>query len=156
MAQLVGTNNKGSVNVEINIVPFVDVMSCLTAFLLVTAVWINTAHLKNEAAGKKQGDASAEHQTLSVLIQWDQMLVTAMPSGETRQLAPYDWGHLGEALKELQPAGETPHVEIAADSSNEHPISYQQLVAAMDTSVRAGFNDVGVTEPRSLSGLPQR
>jgi biopolymer transport protein ExbD len=152
MAQVVGTNKKGSVNVDINIIPFVDVMSCLTAFLLVSAVWVNTAHLKNEAAGKAASvDPSAPHPRLSVLIQWDQMLVTATPSGETRQLAVYDWGHLGDALKELQPAGETLHVEIAADSSNAHPIAYQALIAAMDTTVKAGFSDVGVTDPYSLS-----
>ena len=79
------------------------------------------------------------------------MIVTATPSGETRQLAVYDWVHLGETLKELQPVGETPHVEIAASSSNAHPISYQVLVAAMDTTVKAGFSDVGVTDPTSLS-----
>ena len=151
MAQLGTGTHKGSVNIELNIIPFIDLMSCLTAFLLVTAVWINTAHLKNEAAGKKAGERGEDKVSLAILIQWDQMLVTAHPSGETRQLAAYDWGHLGDALKELQPAGETPHVEIAADSSNAHPIEYQQLIAAMDTSVRAGFPDVGVTDPTSLS-----
>jgi biopolymer transport protein ExbD len=152
MAQVVGTNKKGAVNVDINIIPFVDVMSCLTAFLLVSAVWVNTAHLKNDAEGKAAlFDPSKPHPKLSVLIQWDQMLVTETPSGETRQLAVYDWVHLGEALKELQPAGETPHVEIAADSSNVHPIAYQALIAAMDTSVKAGFTDVGVTDPYDLA-----
>ena len=152
MAQALGTSKKGAVNVDINIIPFVDVMSCLTAFLLVSAVWINTAHLKNDAAGKQAStDPSVEKPRLSVLIEWDQMLVTETPSGETRQLAVYDWGHLGEALKELQPPGETPHVEIAASSSNAHPISYQALIAAMDTTVKAGFSDVGVTDPYSLS-----
>ena len=151
MAQLVGTNKKGSVNVDINIIPFVDVMSCLTAFLLVSAVWVNTAHLKNEAAGKATlHDPTKPVPKLAVLIQWDQMLVTETPSGETRQLAVYDWGHLGEALKELQPVGETPHVEIAADSSAAHPIAYQALIAAMDTTVKAGFSDVGVTDPYDL------
>jgi biopolymer transport protein ExbD len=151
MAQALGTDRKGSVNLDINIVPFVDVMSCLTAFLLVTAVWVNTAHLKNEAAGKKAGEPGEDKPSLSILIEWDQMLVTEMPSGETRQLAVDDWAHLREALKELQPPGETPHVEIAAASSNAHPIAYQTLIAAMDTSVQAGFSDVGVTDPSSLS-----
>jgi len=153
MGQALGTDSKRGVNLDINIVPFVDVMSCLTAFLLVTAVWINTAHLKNEAAGKKQSEIKNPEDTprLSILIEWDQMLVTETPSGETRQLAAFDFGHLGEALKALQPSGETPHVEIAAASSDAHPISYQTLVAAMDTTVRAGFPDVGVTDPSSLT-----
>ena len=47
-----GTSGKGSVNVELNIVPFIDLMSCLTAFLLVTAVWVNMSSLENEPVGR--------------------------------------------------------------------------------------------------------
>jgi len=152
MGATLGTGNKQSVNVDINIIPFVDVMSCLTAFLLVAAVWVNTAHLRNEAAGKGAAtNVETVHPKLAVLIEWDQMIVTATPSGETRQLAVYDWGHLGETLKELSPADEVPRVEIAAESSTIHPITYQTLIAAMDTSVRAGFSDVGVTDVASLT-----
>ena len=86
MGAVLGTGSKKSANIEINIIPFVDVMSCLTAFLLVSAVWVNTAHLKNEAAGKGQTPTvDTPHPKLAVLIEWDQMLVTATPSGETRQ-----------------------------------------------------------------------
>ncbi|HET9991820.1 MAG TPA: biopolymer transporter ExbD [Kofleriaceae bacterium] len=153
MGAVLGTGSKKSANIDINIIPFVDVMSCLTAFLLVFAVWVNTAHLKNEAAGKgRDTTTETQHPRLAVLIEWDQMLVTATPGGETRQLAVYDWAHLGDTLKELRPAGEEdPRVEIAAESTNAHPISYQQIVAAMDTSVRAGFADVGVTDVASLT-----
>jgi biopolymer transport protein ExbD len=46
MGAAVGTGDgKKSVNVELNIVPFIDLMSCLTAFRLVTAVWVNIAQI---------------------------------------------------------------------------------------------------------------
>jgi biopolymer transport protein ExbD len=45
MGQALGTGDKKSVNLDLNIVPFIDLMSCLTAFLLVTAVWVNIAQL---------------------------------------------------------------------------------------------------------------
>ena len=48
MGAAVGTGEEGgrkSVNVELNIVPFIDVMSCLTASLLITAVWVNIAQI---------------------------------------------------------------------------------------------------------------
>jgi biopolymer transport protein ExbD len=153
MGAVLGPGHAKSPNIEINIIPFVDVMSCLTTFLLASAVWLNTAHLKNEAVGKGESPrVETVHPTLAVLIEWDQMLVTATPGGETRQLAVYDWAHLGDTLKELRPAGDQdPRVEIAAESTNDHPISYQTIVAAMDTSLRAGFPDVGVTDVRSLT-----
>ncbi len=151
MAQIIGSDRKGGVNVDLNIVPFIDLMSCLTAFLLVAAVWVNTANLKNEPAGRGRETVGEEHPKLSVLLEYDQMIVTETRTGETRQVAAFDWAHLETALHELQPSGETPHVEIAADSSNAHPIPYQVLIAAMDTTVRAGFPDVGVTDSASLS-----
>jgi biopolymer transport protein ExbD len=52
MGAAVGTDAKGSVNVELNIVPFIDLMSCLTAFLLVTAVWVNIAQINIQPKGK--------------------------------------------------------------------------------------------------------
>ncbi|MFT3697315.1 MAG: biopolymer transporter ExbD [Kofleriaceae bacterium] len=153
MGAVLDSGNKKTVNVELNIIPFIDVMSCLTAFLMITAVWINLAKLNNDSAGLgKHPGVDEVHPKLSVLIEWDQMLVAATPSGETRQLAVYDWSHLGDTLKELRPAGEEePRVEIAAASTDAHPISYQQLVAAMDTSLRAGFSNVGVTDVASLT-----
>jgi biopolymer transport protein ExbD len=66
MAASIGTGSKGSVNVELNIIPVVDVMSCLTAFLLVTAVWVNTAHLKNSAQGRGRESVGDPPPTLSV------------------------------------------------------------------------------------------
>jgi biopolymer transport protein ExbD len=148
----VGTGQKGSVNVELNIVPFVDVMSCLTAFLLVTAVWVNTANLKNSAQGRGREAVGEDVPTLAILLSHDGIRVEARPTGEARQLAASDWAHLEQALKEINPAaaGEVPRVNIAADSTNADPVSYQQLIAAMDTSVRAGFSSVGVVDPRSL------
>ena len=45
MGAAVGTDDKKSVNVDVNIVPFIDLLSCLTAFLLVTAAWTKIAAL---------------------------------------------------------------------------------------------------------------
>jgi biopolymer transport protein ExbD len=153
MAHVAATGHKGSVNVDLNIVPFIDVLSCLTAFLLVTAVWVNTAHLKNSAQGRgRDMPGDIDPPTLAILLEHDAIVVEARPTHESRQLAADDWAHLEQAMKELNPAaaGETLHVEIAADSTNAQPVPYQKLIAAMDTSVRAGFNYVGVVDPRSL------
>ena len=152
MGQAIGTGDKKSLNVELNIVPFIDLMSCLTAFLLVTAVWVNLASLENEPAGKaKSFIEQPPAPKLAVLIEHDQILVTQTPSGDMRHVGPYDWAGLETALRDLNTVGELPQVEIAAESSNTHPIAYQHLIAAMDTAVKAGFPRVGVTDPTSLT-----
>jgi biopolymer transport protein TolR len=153
MGASIGTgSDKGSVNVELNIVPFIDLMSCLTAFLLVTAVWVNISSVQNEPVGKGRGEIAGEEQPkLSILVDNDQILIQAYPSGEARQIAAFDWQRLEDALREFKTPGEVPQVEVAAASTSAHPIAYSQLIAAMDTAVRAGYPRVGVTDPASLS-----
>src|SRR5438552_10880594 len=150
MAQALGTDRKGSVNIELNIIPFIDLMSCLTAFLLVTAVWIQIANVPTTPAGRGGGSAK-EKPKLAILVETDAIHVFATPSGEARQLAPGDWAGVNSALRALAPADEKPQVEIAANSTKDHPIAYQQLISALDTAVAAGFPDVGVTDAASLT-----
>jgi biopolymer transport protein ExbD len=152
MGASIGTGNKGDVNVELNIVPFIDLMSCLTAFLLVTAVWVNIANVKNEpiANGPDPKPDNGEHVRLTVLLEDDQILVQQMPTGEARKLPAFDWTGLESTLREFKTPREIPTVEVAAASTTAHPIEYQQLVAAMDTAVRAGYPRVGVTDPQTL------
>lgn len=152
MGAAIGTGNqKGSVNVELNIVPFIDLMSCLTAFLLVTAVWVNIANIQNEPVTKGPDNKPVtDHPRLTVLLEDDQILVQQLPSGEARKLPAFDWPKLEQALKDFHAADEVPAVEVAAASTSAHPIEYQQLVAAMDTVVRAGYPHVGVTDPMNL------
>ena len=152
MGATIGTGSKrGDVNIELNIVPFIDLMSCLTAFLLVTAVWVNISSVENEPAGRAGGIAGEEHPKLSVLIDSDGILVQAYPSGEARQLPAFDWVGLEGALREFKTVGELPQIEVAAASTSAHPIAYQHLIAAMDTAVKAGYPHVGITDPASLS-----
>lgn len=46
---------------------------------------------------------------------------------------------------------ETQRVDVAALSTDARPINYQALVVAMDTAIKAGYPDVGVTDPTSLA-----
>ena len=65
------SKHKG-VNVELNIVPFIDLMSCLTAFLLVTAAWVNTAALDVRPQGKARDGKPCDTDEcvyLSVLVE---------------------------------------------------------------------------------------
>lgn len=152
MGQAIGARDKKSLNVELNIVPFIDLMSCLTAFLLVTAVWVNLAGVKNEPAGKAKSDIEQPPPPkVAVLIEHDSILVQATPSGEARQLSAFDWSGLETTLREFKTAGDVPLIEIAAESSATHPIAYQHLIAAMDVAVKAGYPHVGVTDPSSLT-----
>jgi len=164
MGAAIGTDEKGSRNVELNIIPFIDLMSCLTAFLLVTAVWVNIAKLDVKTAGKARDQVKEpkDDPELSVLIQKDQIWVGVSRVGDFTVIpntsSGYDWPKLEEVLKGQKSSAffvDKTNIEIAAESTAAEPVSYQQMVLAMDVAVKVGFADVGITEPLGLSARPQ-
>jgi biopolymer transport protein ExbD len=156
MAHSLDSGRKGSVNIELNIVPFIDVMSCLTAFLLVTAVWIATAELPTTAnapcAPGAHCDFDPNQTSLSILVESDEITVARHPDEDARHLASGDWNGVAAALR-MFAGGEHPAVDIAARSVDGHAVSYQALVTAVDTSVRVGLTNTRVvTDPDRLTG----
>jgi biopolymer transport protein ExbD len=168
MAASVGTEGKGSVNVELNIVPFIDLMSCLTAFLLVTAVWVNINQLDVKPAGKARDtppcvdDPTCDEPKLSVLVDGDGVWIGVSRVNEFQSIPKlaaggYDWPKVADALKAQKKSPFFDHktgIEIAANSTAGTPIGYNQLITAMDVAVQAGFIDVGLTDPNGLSARP--
>jgi biopolymer transport protein ExbD len=167
MGAAIGTGEKKSVNVDLNIVPFIDLMSCLTAFLLVTAVWVNIAQINIQPKGKTRDTSNVqqddEHVTLSVLIQADKIWiglsrvnefgeVGKMPSGE------YDWDKFETTIKQHKASAffaDRSDLEIAAESTTAAPVKYQDVIHAMDVAVKVGFIDVGLSDPNGLAARPQ-
>lgn len=58
MAQTEDNSSGRSVNVEVNLIPFIDLMSVLITFLLITAVWtqVSMIQLGSSIYGKKTSD----------------------------------------------------------------------------------------------------
>jgi biopolymer transport protein ExbD len=152
MGATLGNHDSGSRNVELNIVPFIDLMSCLTAFLLVTAVWVNISSLDNAPHGRtREFPSDVEPPRLAILLDQEHITVSSYPSGETRQMRSRDYSRLESALREFKTGSELPDVQVAADSTKEHPIEYRELIAAMDAAVRVGYPKVGVVDVRELT-----
>jgi biopolymer transport protein ExbD len=166
MAQALGTGDQKSVNVELNIVPFIDLMSCLVAFLMVTAVWVNIAQLDIRPAGHARDGipcdgSGCDDVRLSVLVDADQIWIGVSRVNDLQRIANtaagYDWRALEDALRQhrASPWFEgTTALELAVNSTPSHPITYQTMIAAMDVAVKTGFVDVGLTDPRGLSSRP--
>ena len=167
MGASVGTGDgKKSVNVELNIVPFIDLMSCLTAFLLVTAVWVNIAQINIRPKGKNRDTTQVqqddEHVTLSVLVQSDKIWVGLSRVNEFQEIAKLpsgeqDWEKFETTLKEHKASAffaDRSDIEIAGESTQQAPVSYQDIIHAMDVAVKVGFIDVGLTDPAGLAARP--
>jgi biopolymer transport protein ExbD len=167
MGAALGTGEKKSVNVELNIVPFIDLMSCLTAFLLVTAVWVNIAQINIQPKGKTRDTSNVqqddEHVTLSVLVQADKIWVGLSRVNEFQDIAKlpsgdYDWDKFETTIKQHKASAffaDRSDLEIAAESTTAQPVKYQDVIHAMDVAVKVGFIDVGLSDPNGLAARPQ-
>src|SRR4029079_9548173 len=140
MGASVGTGGEKS-NVELNIVPFIDLMSCLTAFLLVTAVWVNIAQITSQRKGKNRDTTQVqqddEHVTLSVLVQADKIWVGLSRVNEFQDIPQkgddQDWDKLESTLKEHKSStffADRSDLEIAAESTTAAPVKYQDIIHA--------------------------
>ncbi|MEM9488728.1 MAG: biopolymer transporter ExbD, partial [Myxococcota bacterium] len=149
--------------VYLNIVPFIDLMSCLTAFLLVTAVWSNLAQISIKPKGvARQADKMLEEEEqvrASVLIEENLIWVGLSRVDDFRTIQKkseeYDWAELQKLLEEHKASSyfaDRQDIEIAADDN----ITYQAIVSTMDVAIAAGFVDVGLADPKSLSARPAR
>jgi biopolymer transport protein ExbD len=165
MAASIGTDDKKSVNIELNILPFIDLMSCLTSFLLVTAVWVNIAQINIQPKGKSRDQAQVqqddEHVTLSVLVQSDKIWVGLSRVNEFQEIPKkgdqQDWERFESTLKEHKSStffADRSDLEIAAESTTAAPVKYQDIIHAMDLAVKVGFVDVGLSDPQGLAARP--
>lgn len=161
MGASAGADDSGSVNVELNVVPFIDLMSCLTAFLLVTAVWSQYAQIEINPKGLNRDGISdqleEEEPIVSLLLTNGEIWLGIAPAGERRQIrklnGSYDWASLEESLEEyrkipaLAASPRRDEIEIAA----EDDVIYQDVISAMDYSISSSFESVGYLDPSSLS-----
>ena len=166
MGAAVGTDEKGSVNVELNIIPFIDLMSCLTSFLLVTAVWVNIAQINIQPKGKTRDTSNVQKDdetvTLSVLVQSDRIWVGLSRVNEFQEIpklaeGDQDWVKFETTLKEHKASAffaDRADLEIAAESTTQSPVKYQDIIRAMDFAVKVGFIDVGLSDPAGLAARP--
>ncbi|NJM90890.1 MAG: hypothetical protein HC863_00975 [Myxococcales bacterium] len=167
MGASVGTEGGGrNVNVDLNIVPFIDLLSCLTAFLLVSAVWVNIAQINIQPKGKSRDQAVIDEERdkvmISVLIQADKIWVGLSrindftEIGKT-QTGEHDWAKLETTLKDQKGSAyfsDRADLELAAESTTGSEVSYQDVIQAMDIAVKVGFIDVGLSDPAGLSARP--
>ena len=165
MGASLGGGEKGSVNVELNIVPFIDLMSCLTAFLLVTAVWVNIAQINIQPKGKTRDTSNVEvdqeHPTLSVLVQADKIWVGVSRINEFQEIGKkgddQDWEKFYTTLKDHKAStffADRTDIEVAAESTTQAPVNYKDIIHAMDIAVKVGFVDVGLSDPNGLAARP--
>ncbi len=152
MAQIEGGGGRGrAVSVELNLVPFIDLMSVLITFLLITAVWtqVSMIQIGSSLYAKKDDSQQAPQITpnadiaLKVDVKLDGYVLTvgtqiiSLPKVNNA----YDFQGLVAQLqrvKQLYPEKVDGIVSMSDD------VPYENLINTMDQFLVAGFPNISI------------
>jgi biopolymer transport protein ExbD len=151
MAQIEGGGSGGrKAHFEVNLVPFIDLMSVLITFLLITAVWtqVSMIQIGSSIYGKKSGNQVVPltpdvDKVVKVDVRRDGFFVTI---GVETTLIPMKGPELDqEALLELLKKAKLLYPnKIDAMIAVEETLSYESLIVGMDMILKAGFPQISV------------
>jgi biopolymer transport protein TolR len=143
-----GKGGKKSVNADLNLVPYIDLLTCMVAFLLITAVWSQLARL--EAHQKGQGQAGEDTPPekvfkLVVVVNADGFNLVA---DQDQQPIPkkgdqYDLEKLASELKKIKDThADKNDIQVASEDT----IKFEVLVRTMDVALGARFPDISLID----------
>src|SRR3954465_12980085 len=104
-----GKGGKKSVNADLNLVPYIDLLTCMVSFLLITAVWSQLARLEAHQKGQGQAgeDTPPEKQLKLVVVVNDEGFNVVADQDQQpipKKGTEYDFEKLGTELKKLKDA----------------------------------------------------
>lgn len=150
MAQIAvggGGSRKKSVDAEIPLIPFIDLLLCCVMFLLVSAVWTQLGAL--QANQQVPGDTADSVAALDVEKVVLQVTPTGYAVGSTlgeltrvpKNGDAYDQEALATVLEGQYGVARTSDLIIAPEDG----VRFDEIIAAMDLATGIGFTNVSVS-----------
>lgn len=133
---------KRAFDTPLNMVPFIDLLTVLIAFLLMTAVWTQLSRIA-VAQQATEGDATVAPETrpkLSVLVTTAGYRV-ARGAMELKAIDGYDVASLGAVLsQERRDHPDDDAIIVRGDDQ----VAYEEVVAVMDTALENDLSGITV------------
>jgi biopolymer transport protein TolR len=151
MGVSVSTGGKGgrkSLSADLNLVPYIDLLTCMVAFLLITAVWTQLARLSAQQKGQGQaGEETPPEMQVKIVVVVNQegfnLVVGQDQTPIPKRGTDYDFEKLGAELKKAKEAHPDKNdVQVAS----EDKIVFDTLIRTMDTALTARFADISLVD----------
>jgi biopolymer transport protein ExbD len=143
-----GKGGKKSVNADLNLVPYIDLLTCMVAFLLITAVWSQLARLQVQQKGQGQAGEDTPPEKVFKLV----VVVNAdgfnLVADQDQQPIPkkgdqYDLEKLASELKKIKDThADKNDIQVASEDT----IKFEVLVRTMDVALGARFPDISLID----------
>lgn len=146
-----GKGGKKPLDAAINLVPFIDLLSCCISFLLITAVWTQLARMDVTQKSKGQASATDEppQQTvqLTLFVNKDGTYTFQKSTGESSTIEAkgedYDYVKLSDVM--LQAKKDHPDKDDITIKTDDNVI-YNKIIKTMDVVISAKFPNVSLTD----------
>jgi biopolymer transport protein ExbD len=149
-----GHGGKKAVDSEIPLIPFIDLLLCCVMFLLVTAVWNQLARLdaNQQQPGQQAPNEPPPEEKIKVVLQVQASgYVLASTAGDRVEIPKvgddYDLEALREKLQERKRLEPNRRDLVVAP---EDGVTYENVIAAMDTVVGEGFPEMSLSDGATL------
>jgi biopolymer transport protein ExbD len=146
-----GKGGKKPLDAAINLVPFIDLLSCCISFLLITAVWTQLARMDVAQKGPSSAGSVDEKPPeptvmLTLFINKDGYQF-AKSTGENTDIPlkgeDYDYTKLADVLKDTKTAyPDKNDIQVKADDE----VVYNKIIRTMDVALSAKFPDLSLSD----------
>jgi biopolymer transport protein ExbD len=153
-----GKGKKKSLDSELNLVPFIDLLSCLISFLLITAVWTQISSVQARSTGSlSENNPPPEENpnktsvrvlltekgyTLTVANQPTDLPKAASETKGSTTPGRFDTKTLSDKLKEVQARySEQKAVTVAAEDT----VQFEDLIGTIDAVAALKLDEISVT-----------
>jgi len=140
-----GRSGKKPLDAELNLVPFIDLLSCCISFLLITAVWTQIAGLQVASSGGPPEPQPKQESTIEVRLLLNDKGYQLMMAGASLDIPKVNGGFdrrtLAEKLKTLKTS--LPD-QSAITVQPEDTVAYADLVETVDTAMGEQLRNVTV------------
>jgi biopolymer transport protein TolR len=142
-----GRGGRRSLSPELNLVPYIDLLTCMVTFLLITAVWTQLAQLDvaQRAPGKDVPRDAPAAAPLRIAVAGDGFVVAANATERRldKREGRYDYDTLRSVLVEIhRQLPDLLDVHVACDDA----VAYEDVVRTADVARGARFPAVTVTD----------
>jgi biopolymer transport protein ExbD len=144
---------KKSLNVELNLVPFIDLMTVCVTFLLLTAVWSQTNRISIDQSVAKPQKQEQKEPPKRLIVMLDRTGYSVKWADERPEPLPMVGGKYNrEALKaKLKDLKEKLPKDQKVMVAPEDSVAYDDMIGAMDVCNQVGLPNIMVADAASVA-----